>query len=216
MSDFMYVDLNEKQIEIFEFIKEQQLLKGYPPSVREICAAVGLKSTSTVHGHLNKLEKLGYIRRDPTKPRAIEILDGGNVFANNNNTVMQEMINLPLVGQVTAGEPILAQQNIQEYIPLPAQLIKGTDTFLLKVKGESMINAGILDNDYVVVDKGATASNSQIVVALVNKESATVKRFFKEGNNVRLQPENDFMDPIILNERDVEIVGTVTGVFRVL
>ena len=208
-------ELSNKQLMILEFIKEQLLAKGYPPSVREICQAVGLKSTSTVHSHLNKLEILGYIRRDPTKPRAIEILDGGNVFANNNNTVMQEMINLPLVGQVTAGEPILAQQNIQEYIPLPAQLIKGTDTFLLKVKGESMINAGILDNDYVVVDKGATASNSQIVVALVNKESATVKRFFKEGNNVRLQPENDFMDPIILNERDVEIVGTVTGVFRV-
>lgn len=208
-------ELSNKQLMILEFIKEQLLAKGYPPSVREICQAVGLKSTSTVHSHLNKLEKLGYIRRDPTKPRAIEILDGGNVFANNNNTVMQEMINLPLVGQVTAGEPILAQQNIQEYIPLPAQLVKGTDTFLLKVKGESMINAGILDNDYVVVDKGATASNSQIVVALVNKESATVKRFFKEGNNVRLQPENDFMDPIILNERDVEIVGTVTGVFRV-
>ena len=208
-------ELSNKQLMILEFIKEQLLAKGYPPSVREICQAVGLKSTSTVHSHLNKLEKLGYIRRDPTKPRAIEILDGGNVFANNNNTVMQEIINLPLVGQVTAGEPILAQQNIQEYIPLPAQLIKGTDTFLLKVKGESMINAGILDNDYVVVDKGATASNSQIVVALVNKESATVKRFFKEGNNVRLQPENDFMDPIILNERDVEIVGTVTGVFRV-
>ena len=208
-------ELSNKQLMILEFIKEQLLAKGYPPSVREICQAVGLKSTSTVHSHLNKLEKLGYIRRDPTKPRAIEILDGGNVFANNNNTVMQEMINLPLVGQVAAGEPILAQQNIQEYIPLPAQLIKGTDTFLLKVKGESMINAGILDNDYVVVDKGATASNSQIVVALVNKESATVKRFFKEGNNVRLQPENDFMDPIILNERDVEIVGTVTGVFRV-
>lgn len=208
-------ELSNKQLMILEFIKEQLLAKGYPPSVREICQAVGLKSTSSVHSHLNKLEKLGYIRRDPTKPRAIEILDGGNVFANNNNTVMQEMINLPLVGQVTAGEPILAQQNIQEYIPLPAQLIKGTDTFLLKVKGESMINAGILDNDYVVVDKGATASNSQIVVALVNKESATVKRFFKEGNNVRLQPENDFMDPIILNERDVEIVGTVTGVFRV-
>lgn len=189
-------ELSNKQLMILEFIKEQLLAKGYPPSVREICQAVGLKSTSTVHSHLNKLEKLGYIRRDPTKPRAIEILDGGNVFANNNNTVMQEMINLPLVGQVTAGEPILAQQNIQEYIPLPAQLIKGTDTFLLKVKGESMINAGILDNDYVVVDKGATASNSQIVVALVNKESATVKRFFKEGNNVRLQPENDFMDPI--------------------
>ena len=209
-------ELSNKQLMILEFIKEQLLAKGYPPSVREICQAVGLKSTSTVHSHLNKLEKLGYIRRDPTKPRAIEILDGGNVFANNNNTVMQEMINLPLVGQVTAGEPILAQQNIQEYIPLPAQLIKGTDTFLLKVKGESMINAGILDNDYVVVDKGATASNSQIVVALVNKESATVKRFFKEGSIVRLQPENEFMEPIILNERDVEIVGTVTGVFRVL
>ena len=208
-------ELSNKQLMILEFIKEQLLSKGYPPSVREICKAVGLKSTSTVHSHLNKLEKLGYIRRDPTKPRAIEILDGGNVFASNNNTVMQEMINLPLVGQVTAGEPILAQQNIQEYIPLPAQLIKGTDNFLLKVKGESMINAGILDNDYVVVDKGATASNSQIVVALVNKESATVKRFFKEGNNVRLQPENEFMEPIILNERDVEIVGTVTGVFRV-
>ncbi len=127
-------ELSNKQLMILEFIKEQLLSKGYPPSVREICQAVGLKSTSTVHSHLNKLEKLGYIRRDPTKPRAIEILDGGNVFANNNNTVMQEMINLPLVGQVTAGEPILAQQNIQEYIPLPAQLIKGTDTFLLKSK----------------------------------------------------------------------------------
>ena len=194
--------LTNKQLMILEFIKEQLLSKGYPPSVREICQAVGLKSTSTVHSHLNKLEKLGYIRRDPTKPRAIEILDGGNVFVNNNNT-MQEMINLPLVGQVTAGEPILAQQNIQEYIPLPAQLIKGNDTFLL-------------NNDYVVVDKGSTASNSQIVVALVNKESATVKRFFKEGSTVRLQPENEFMEPIILNERDVEIVGTVTGVFRVL
>ena len=207
--------LTNKQLMILEFIKEQLLSKGYPPSVREICQAVGLKSTSTVHSHLNKLEKLGYIRRDPTKPRAIEILDGGNVFVNNNNT-MQEMINLPLVGQVTAGEPILAQQNIQEYIPLPAQLIKGNDTFLLKVKGGRMINAGILNNDYVVVDKGSTASNSQIVVALVNKESATVKRFFKEGSTVRLQPENEFMEPIILNERDVEIVGTVTGVFRVL
>ena len=212
----MMSELKNKQLLIYEFLKDFTSQKGYPPTVREICKAVGLKSTSSVHGHLKQLEKEGLIKRDPTKPRAIEILDGGNVFANNNNTVMQEMINLPLVGQVTAGEPILAQQNIQEYIPLPAQLIKGTDTFLLKVKGESMINAGILDNDYVVVDKGATASNSQIVVALVNKESATVKRFFKEGSTVRLQPENEFMEPIILNERDVEIVGTVTGVFRVL
>ncbi|MDY2735240.1 transcriptional repressor LexA [Intestinibacter sp.] len=205
--------LTNKQLIILEFIKDQLLTKGYPPSVREICQAVGLKSTSTVHAHLNKLEKLGYIRRDPTKPRAIEILDS-NIFGNN--ITEKEIINLPLVGQVTAGEPILAEQNIQEYLPLPAQLIKGTDNFLLKVKGESMINAGILDRDYVVVDKSSTASNSQIVVALVNGEAATVKRFFKEGNKVRLQPENEFMDPIILDERDVEIVGIVTGVFRVL
>lgn len=205
--------ITNKQLIILEFIKDQLLTKGYPPSVREICQAVGLKSTSTVHAHLNKLEKLGYIRRDPTKPRAIEILDS-NIFGNN--ITEKEIINLPLVGQVTAGEPILAEQNIQEYLPLPAQLIKGTDNFLLKVKGESMINAGILDRDYVVVDKSSTASNSQIVVALVNGEAATVKRFFKEGNKVRLQPENEFMDPIILDERDVEIVGIVTGVFRVL
>ena len=204
-----YGKISAKQKEILEYIKQSILSHGYPPAVREICEAVHLKSTSSVHSHLETLEKNGYIRRDPSKPRAIEIID------DNFNLTRRELVNVPIVGTVTAGEPILAQQNIQEYIPLPAQLIKGTDTFLLKVKGESMINAGILDNDYVVVDKGATASNSQIVVALVNKESATVKRFFKEGNNVRLQPENDFMDPIILNERDVEIVGTVTGVFRV-
>lgn len=207
-------NLTNKQLMILEFIKEQLLTKGYPPSVREICTAVGLKSTSTVHSHLNKLEKLGYIRRDATKPRAIEILDKDDIFINK--VTEQEMISLPLVGQVTAGEPILAEQNIQEYIPLPSQFVKGKDTFLLKVKGESMINAGILDNDYVVVDKCSTASNSQIVVALVGKESATVKRFFKEDKIVRLQPENDFMEPIILDERDVDIVGLVTGVFRVL
>lgn len=206
-------ELTSKQLMILEFIKDQLLAKGYPPSVREICQAVGLKSTSTVHAHLNKLEKLGYIRRDPTKPRAIEILDS-NIFGNS--ITEKEIINLPLVGQVTAGQPILAEQNIQEYLPLPAQLVKGNDTFLLRVKGESMINAGILDRDYVVVDKNSTASNSQIVVALVNGESATVKRFFKEGTTVRLQPENEFMEPIILDERDVEIVGIVTGVFRVL
>ena len=206
-------ELTSKQLMILEFIKDQLLAKGYPPSVREICQAVGLKSTSTVHAHLNKLEKLGYIRRDPTKPRAIEILDS-NIFGNS--ITEKEIINLPLVGQVTAGQPILAEQNIQEYLPLPAQLVKGNDTFLLRVKGESMINAGILDRDYVVVDKNSTASDSQIVVALVNGESATVKRFFKEGTTVRLQPENEFMEPIILDERDVEIVGIVTGVFRVL
>ena len=204
-------ELSNKQLMILEFIKEQLLAKGYPPSVREICQAVGLKSTSTVHSHLNKLEKLGYIRRDPTKPRAIEILDGGNVFANNNNTVMQEMINLPLVGQVTAGEPILAQQNIQEYIPLPAQLIKGTDTFLLKVKGESMINAGILDGDYVIVEKQATAENGDMVVALID-DGATVKTFYREEGVIRLQPENDAMEPFILE--DVTILGKVAAVMR--
>ncbi|WP_343349085.1 transcriptional repressor LexA [Terrisporobacter petrolearius] len=210
----MYMDLTNKQAMIFEFIKEQQLSKGYPPSVREICSAVGLKSTSTVHSHLNKLEKLGYIRRDPTKPRAIEILNGnslGDVTGMN-----QEIIPIPVVGQITAGEPILAEQNIEEYIPLPSNLIQGKDNFILKVKGESMIGAGILDKDYVIVDRNNHASNSQIVVALINGEYATVKRFFKEDRLVRLQPENEFMDSIILDERNIEIVGIVRGVFRTL
>lgn len=210
----MYMDLTNKQAMIFEFIKDQQLSKGYPPSVREICSAVGLKSTSTVHSHLNKLEKLGYIRRDPTKPRAIEILNGnslGDVTGMN-----QEIIPIPVVGQITAGEPILAEQNIEEYIPLPSNLIQGKDNFILKVKGESMIGAGILDKDYVIVDRNNHASNSQIVVALINGEYATVKRFFKEDRLVRLQPENEFMDSIILDERNIEIVGIVKGVFRTL
>ena len=167
----MYLDLTNKQAMIFEFIKEQQLAKGYPPSVREICSAVGLKSTSTVHSHLNKLEKLGYIRRDPTKPRAIEIL---NTNSTDDVTGMnQEIIQIPVVGQITAGEPILAEQNIEEYIPLPSILVQGRDNFILKVKGESMIGAGILDKDYVIVDKNNHASNAQIVVALINGEYAT-------------------------------------------
>ena len=203
----MYVDLNEKQIEIFEFIKEQQLLKGYPPSVREICAAVGLKSTSTVHGHLNKLEKLGYIRRDPTKPRAIEILSNIKDDALGLN---QEIIPIPLVGQITAGDPILANENIEEYFPLPANLVKGNDNFILRVKGESMIGAGILDKDYVIVDRSNYAVNSDIVVALINGEYATVNRL------VRLQPENEFMDSIVLDERNIEVIGVVRGVFRTL
>lgn len=214
MSDYMYLDLSDKQILILEFIKSQLVEKGYPPAVREICNAVGLKSTSTVHSHLNKLEKLGYIRRDPTKPRAIEVLGGAS---DNVSGLNQEILNLPVVGQITAGEPILAEQNIEEYIPLPANLVKGSNNFILKVKGESMIKAGILDKDYVVVDKGNIASNSQIVVALINGESATVKRYFREDNDtVRLQPENDYMSPIILEAKNVEIVGIVTGVFRVI
>lgn len=205
----MYSDLIKRQEMILKFIKEQQLIKGYPPSVREICDSVGLKSTSTVQSHLNKLEKLGYIRRDPTKSRTIEILD-------SINEINQEIISIPVIGQITAGEPILAQQNIEEYIPLPANLVKGNDNFILKVKGESMINAGILNKDYVIIDRTNYADNGQIVVALINCEHATVKRFFKEGNMVRLQPENEFMDPLILNEKSVEIIGIVKGVFRTL
>ena len=205
----MYVDLNEKQIEIFEFIKEQQLLKGYPPSVREICAAVGLKSTSTVHGHLNKLEKLGYIRRDPTKPRAIEILSNIKDDALGLN---QEIIPIPLVGQITAGDPILANENIEEYFPLPANLVKGNDNFILRVKGESMINAGIYDGDNIIVSRQNTAHNGEMVVALVD-DSATVKRFYKEEGHIRLQPENDYMDPIIVD--NCEIIGKVIGVIRI-
>ena len=206
----MYLNLTKKQEMILEFIKNQQSEKGYPPSVREICTHVGLKSTSTVHSHLKTLEELGYIRRDPTKPRAIEVL------LDTIDGINQEIISIPVIGQITAGEPILAQQNIEEYIPLPASLVKGNDNFILKVKGESMINAGILNKDYVIVDRSSYADNSQIVVALINGEHATVKRFFKEGNMVRLQPENEFMDPLILNEKSVEIIGVVKGVFRTL
>jgi len=212
----MYLDLSSKQVLILQFIKEQIALKGYPPSVRETCTAVGLKSTSTVHSHLNKLEKQGYIRRDPTKPRAIEVLDSNkleDVYGNR-----QEILQLPLVGQITAGAPILARENIEEYIPLPANLVKGTNNFVLKVKGDSMIKAGILNGDYVIVDKKNSASNSEIVVALIHKEYATVKRFEKDEVEevIRLKPENDFMEPIVLNSKDVEVIGIVTGVFRVL
>ncbi|MBP3905565.1 MAG: transcriptional repressor LexA [Peptostreptococcaceae bacterium] len=210
----MYLDLTNKQIMILNFIKDQLTLKGYPPSVREICAAVDLRSTSTVHSHLNKLEKLGYIRRDATKPRAIEVLDGNK--SESVNGLNQEVLHLPVIGQITAGEPIFAEQNIEEYIPLPANLVVGTENFILKVKGDSMINCGILNGDYVIVDKASTATNSQIVVALVGQESATVKRFFREDNHIRLQPENDFMEPIILDPSEVNIVGHVKGVFRVI
>lgn len=210
----MYLDLTNKQILILEFIKDQLTQKGYPPSVREICAAVDLRSTSTVHSHLNKLEKLGYIRRDATKPRAIEVLDSNK--GEGVNGLNQEVLHLPVIGQITAGEPIFAEQNIEEYIPLPANFIVGKDNFILKVKGESMINAGILDGDYVIVDKATTAYNSQIVVALVRQDSATVKRFFKEENHIRLQPENEFMEPIILDPSEVSVLGHVRGVFRVI
>lgn len=199
--------ISKKQAEILEYIKSEILRVGYPPAVREICEAVNLKSTSSVHAHLETLEKHGYIRRDPTKPRAIEIID------DSFNLTRREMTNVPILGQVAAGEPIFAEQNITDYFPIPVDMLPNAQTFMLKVRGESMINIGIFDGDYVVVAQTPTASNGDVVVALV-EDSATVKTFFKEKGYYRLQPENDTMDPIIVPE--VEILGKVVGVFRLM
>ena len=196
-----------KQQEILEYIKECILKKGYPPAVREICEAVRLKSTSSVHSHLESLEQNGYIRRDPTKPRAIEILD--DEFA----LTRREMVQVPMLGTVAAGQPLLAQENIEDYFPIPAELLPNAEVYMLRVKGESMINIGIFDGDQVIVEKTSTAHNGELVVALV-EDSATVKRFFKEDGYYRLQPENDAMDPIIVPQ--VEILGKVIGLFRMM
>ena len=200
-----YGKITEKQSQILEYIKTEILNKGYPPSVRDICQAVNLKSTSSVHSHLETLEKNGYIRRDPTKPRTIEIID------DNFNLVRREVVNVPMVGTVAAGQPILAIENIDNYFPIPSEYMPNEETFMLKVKGESMINEGILDGDNILVKRQNTAKNGDMVVALV-EDSATVKTFYKENGHIRLQPENDYMDPIILP--DVEIIGKVFGVFR--
>ena len=200
-----YGRISDKQREILEFMKQEILNKGYPPTVRDICEAVKLKSTSSVHSHLETLEKNGYIRRDPTKPRAIEIID------ENFNLTRREMVNVPLLGRVAAGEPILATENIDSYFPVPAEYMPNAESFMLKVKGESMINAGIFDGDQILVEKCSTARNGDMVVALVD-DSATVKTFYKEANYIRLQPENDNMDPIIVD--NCEILGKVFGVFR--
>lgn len=197
--------ITAKQTEILEFIKKEILKKGYPPTVREICETVHLKSTSSVHSHLETLEKNGYIRRDPTKPRAIEIVD--DVFG----LTRREMVQVPVLGTVAAGQPLLATENIEGYFPFPAEMLPNADTYMLHVKGESMINIGILDGDQVLCAVSSTASNGDIVVALV-EDSATVKRFFKEDGHYRLQPENDYMDPIIVDE--VKILGKVIGLFR--
>lgn len=197
--------ITEKQEEILNYIKQEILNRGFPPSVREICQAVGLKSTSSVHSHLESLEKNGYIRRDPTKPRTIEILD------DSFGLLRREMVNIPIVGTVAAGQPILAEQNIDSYYPIPAEFIPKEQTFILRVKGESMINAGILDGDCVLVQQQSTARNGDMVVALI-EDSATVKTFYKENGHYRLQPENDSMDPIIVDE--LQILGKVFGVFR--
>lgn len=202
-----YGKITKKQSEILDYLKQEIINKGYPPSVREICEAVGLKSTSSVHAHLESLEENGYIRRDLTKPRAIEIID------ESFNDFRTEIVNIPVVGQVAAGSPILAVQNIETYFPLPAEYIPSHgEVFMLKVKGESMINVGIYDGDLLLVSRQTTARNGEIVVALV-EDSATVKRFYKEDGYYRLQPENDNMDPIIVNG-PVEILGKAIGLFR--
>jgi len=198
--------LSSKQKEILEYIKNEILDRGYPPTVREICEKVDLKSTSSVHAHLEKLEKNGYIRRDPTKPRAIEIVD------DSFNMVRTEMVSLPVIGTVAAGSPILAEENISNYFPVPADMIPhGEPSFVLKVKGDSMINAGIFSGDQIFVQCCSTARNGDTVVALID-DSATVKTFYKESGYIRLQPENDTMDPIIVE--DCQILGKVFGVFR--
>ena len=200
-----YGRITQKQSEILEYIKSQILNKGYPPWVRDICSAVNLKSTSSVHAHLESLEKNGYIRRDPTKPRTIEIID------DNFNLTRREMVNVPVLGQVAAGEPILAVDNITGYFPIPSEFMPNEETFILTVKGDSMINIGIYNGDQIVVEKCNTAENGEIIVALID-DSATVKRFYKENGHIRLQPENDFMDPIIVD--DCMILGKVIGLMR--
>ena len=200
-----YGKISDKQKQILEYIKQEILNKGYPPTVRDICDAVGLKSTSSVHSHLESLEKNGYIRRDPTKPRAIEIID------DNFNMVRREVVNVPLVGQVAAVQPILADENISSYFPVPAEYMPKGQSFMLKVKGESMINAGIFDGDHIIVEQQNTARNGDIIVALMD-DSATVKTFYKEDRHIRHQPQNDTMDPIIVP--DCQILGKVFGVFR--
>ncbi len=200
-----YGKISEKQREILEYIKSEIVNKGYPPAVRDICEAVHLKSTSSVHSHLETLEKNGYIRRDPTKPRAIEIMD------DSFNMVRREVVNVPLIGRVAAGEPILAVENVEMYFPIPAELMPNQDCFLLEVHGESMVEAGIFDGDNILVKQQSTANNGDMVVALVD-DSATVKTFYKENGHFRLQPENSSMAPIIVDH--VEILGKVFGVMR--
>lgn len=201
-----YGRISNKQKEILEYVKSQIINKGYPPAVREICEAVKLKSTSSVHSHLETLEKNGYIRRDPSKPRAIEIID------DEFNLTRRELVNVPIVGTITAGQPILAVENIDSYFPIPSEYMPNNETFMLKVKGDSMINAGIFDGDKILVQKQSHAKNGDYVVALIDDE-VTVKTFYKENGFFRLQPENDTMDPIIVS--DLQILGVVIGLFRI-
>ena len=200
----MLTEKKDKQSEIYNFIKAQIQLKGYPPAVREICLAVGLKSTSTVHGHLERLEKKGYIRRDPTKPRAIELL--------KDSVTRKELIDIPIIGKITAGQPILAVENVEDTFTIPLNFTKTkNELFMLRVSGTSMIEAGILDGDLAIIEKVNTCKNGEIVVALIENE-ATIKRFFKEEGHIRLQPENSTMSPIIVE--DCSILGILVGIYR--
>lgn len=209
--------ITPKQQEILNFMKTQILAKGYPPSVREICEAVNLKSTSSVHAHLETLEKNGYIRRDSSKTRAIEIIDDDFNNTKNESIICisndsgREMVNVPMVGTVAAGQPLLAVENINDYFPIPVDMLPNAETFMLRVKGDSMINMGIYEGDQLIIERKNTASNGEVIVALVD-DSATVKRFYKENGHYRLQPENDFMEPIIVDH--CEILGKVIGLIR--
>lgn len=204
-------ELSDKQQRILDYIKQEILQKGYPPSVREICEAVQLKSTSSVHAHLETLEKKGYIRKDPTKPRTIEVVD------ESFNMLRNDVISVPVVGKVAAGEPILAVENIESYFPVSAEFMPKNECFMLVVQGNSMINAGIFDGDFLVIERQKSAKNGEIVVAMVRDEAtlestSTVKRFYKEKGYIRLQPENDTMEPIIVKK--CEIIGKVVGLYR--
>lgn len=201
--------LSPRQQAIMDFIKHEVKSKGYPPSVREIGEAVGLASSSTVHGHLERLEKKGLLRRDPTKPRAIEILDQQ---PDSTDTFRTSATKVPVIGKVTAGEPILATENIEDYYPLPEHMVGDYEVFMLRIQGESMINAGILDGDYVIVRQQQSAENGDVVVAMTEENEATVKRFFQEKDHIRLQPENPTMEPIRLKQ--VAILGKVIGLIR--
>ena len=201
--------LSQKQFEILEYMKKAVREKGYPPSVREICDAVGLKSTSTVHGHLERLERKGYIRRDPAKPRANEIFSDND--SGNSDGSSRELIEVPIVGTVTAGIPILATENIEDTFPILSDYAPNGNICMLRVKGDSMINAGIYNNDLIMVRQQNTADNGDIVVALI-EDFATVKTYYKENGYIRLQPENPTMSPIIV--RDVSILGKVVGLYR--
>lgn len=205
--------LSRRQQDILDFIRANVRSKGYPPSVREIGEAVGLASSSTVHGHLERLQAKGYLRRDPTKPRAIELLED-DIDANSAVVPIQTAVLAPIIGRVTAGQPITAIENVEDYFPLPKSMVRDDDVFLLTVQGESMIEAGINDGDYVIVRKQEVARNGDIVVAMTEEDEATVKRFFRERDHIRLQPENATMEPLIYN--NVSILGKVIGVFRTM